>query len=165
MWSKMLNSVKERYGELFRAAKFGIASAVGFLVVEIILTVGVYILYGRLFIPSSSFSSPSLISLNIVAFFVGITVAFVINERITVRVEPIEKEKRARQFIIRLFKFQLVYALGNAITIGVQLLFLESFGLAPTIGNIIGAIVAFPISYVISMKVVWNRHSSQVKAD
>lgn len=157
----MLDSLKERYGELFKAAKFGIASAVGFVVVEAILSAGVYFLYGKLTIPSSSFSSLALISLNVVAFFSGITVAFVINERITVKVEPVGRERRAHQFIIRLFKFQLVYALGNAITICVQLALLESFGVAPTIGNIVGAIVAFPISYVISMKVVWARPSNQ----
>ncbi|MHB8567868.1 MAG: GtrA family protein [Nitrososphaerales archaeon] len=144
-----LRKLVERYSELFRAAKFGIAGAVGFLVAEVILTAGIFAVYHNLNVNSAAYSSPTLLGLNVLAFGVGVTVSFFINERITVRVKSAET-------IIRLLKFQLVYVAGNAVTIGVQLFLLKAFSLTPSLGNIMGAIIAFPLSYFISMRYVWK---------
>ena len=147
--------IDKRYG-IFRAAKFGVAGAIGFVVAEIIIIIGLYALYGKTNVPSAIYSSPLLLALNIVAFVIGVTVGFFANERITVRDQGEQKIGGARKVAIRLLKFQGVYAIGNAITIGVQLALLEAFSLSPAIGNIIGAIVAFPVSYFVSMRVVWK---------
>ncbi|MDH2901301.1 MAG: GtrA family protein [archaeon] len=145
----------ERYG-IFRAAKFGVAGAIGFVVAEVIIVIGLYALYGKANVPSAIYSSHVLLALNIVAFVIGVTVGFFVNERITVRNQGEQKIGGARNVAIRLLKFQGVYAIGNAITIGVQLALLEALSLSPAIGNVIGAIVAFPVSYFVSMRVVWR---------
>ena len=145
-----------RFG-IFRAIKFGGATAAGFLVTEAILTLGVYILYGSPLVPSSDFTSLQLIILNVVAFAVGVTVAFFVNEHVTVSDSGYRRQQSgAMKTLVRLAKYQLVYVLGNAITIGVQLALLGTLSVAPSIGNIIGAIVAFPVSYLISMRYVWK---------
>jgi putative flippase GtrA len=145
----------KRYG-IFRAAKFGVAGAIGFVVAEVIIIIGLYALYGKTNVPSAIYSSHVLLALNIVAFVIGVTVGFFVNERITVRNQGEQKIGGARNVAMRLLKFQGVYAIGNAITIGVQLALLEALSLSPAIGNVIGAIVAFPVSYFVSMRVVWR---------
>src|SRR5487761_485936 len=153
----MKEKMGSRYGELFRAAKFGIAGVIGFLVVETILTLGIFSLYGNLNAPSAAYSSPTLLALNIGAFGIGVTISFFVNESITVRNQVRQRKTTgSKNVIVPLLKFQLVYLAGNAITIGVQLGFLKVFSLSPVLGNVIGAIVAFPVSYFISMRYVWK---------
>ena len=153
----MKEKMGSRYGELFRAAKFGIAGVIGFLVVETILTLGIFSLYGNLNAPSVAYSSPTLLALNIGAFGIGVTISFFVNESITVRNQVRQRKTTgSKNVIVPLLKFQLVYLAGNAITIGVQLGFLKAFSLSPVLGNVIGAIVAFPVSYFISMRYVWK---------
>src|SRR5579872_312524 len=116
-----VNNLEKRFGALFRAAKFGIAGIVGFFVAELILTIGVYELYHNLNVQSSAYASPTLLELNVLAFGIGVTVSFFINEKITVNNEAEQKKSQgAKNTIIRLLKFQLVYLAGNAVTIGVQ---------------------------------------------
>ena len=158
--SRMPRAVQElerKYG-ILRAAKFGIASAAGFLVVELILTIGTFIFFRGAHVPSNDYASPTILGLNVAAFAVGITVAFFINERITVRNQGDQKASGAKSVIIRLLKFQLAYLLGNLITVGVQLLLLAEFSITPAVGNIVGAIIAYPISYLVSMRFVWKVH-------
>jgi putative flippase GtrA len=154
-YRQKLLQLDKRYG-IFRAAKFGIAGAVGFLVAEVIIIIGLYAIYGRANIPSAIYSSPVLLSLNIIAFVIGVTVGFFVNERITVQNLGEQRYRQVKNVVIRLLKFQGVYAIGNAITIVVQLGLLKAVSLSPAIGNIIGAIVAFPVSYFVSMRVVWK---------
>jgi putative flippase GtrA len=141
---------------LLRAAQFGIAGVIGFVALEAILLAGLYAIYGRADLASNLYSSPSLLGLDIVASFVGVTVGFVVNERTTARDAATLKKKGARNTAVRLLKFQGVYIVGNAITIGVQLGLLGAFALSPVIGNIVGALVAYPPSYFISMRLVWR---------
>ena len=143
-----------RYG-IFRAAQFGIAGVIGFLVLEAILVAGRYAIYGMVDIPSNFASSPALLALDITASVVGVVVGFFVNERTTVR-KLSTFERGARSTLARLMKFEGVYALGSAITIGVQLALLAAFGLSPAVGNVVGAVAAYPASYVISMRVVWK---------
>jgi putative flippase GtrA len=102
-------------------------------------------------VPPSASLSPTFIVLNIVAFVSGVSGAFFINERITVQVEATRK-----RFTERFLKFQGVNGIGNACIIAVQLILLRTFSVTPAVGNIIGAIVAYPIVYVVSMKFVWK---------
>ena len=145
-----LTTLNSKYG-IFRAAKFGAATGLGFLTTEVIIALGVYLLYRSASPPQSNYLSLPLIELNIIAFFVGVTVAFFVNERVTVQ----GTGGGIRQ-IVRLFKYQAAYVAGNAVTLGVELGLLAVFSTPPAIGNIIGALVAFPMSYFISMKFVWK---------
>ena len=117
---------------------------------------GLVLAYGNTSVPSSDSSSPTLLGLDVLAFLVGVTVGFVVNERTTVRKIVTRERKGARDALVRLAKYQGVYVVGNAITIGTQLLLLAAFALSPAIGVVIGAIVAYPVSYIISMRVVWR---------
>jgi len=150
-----IKELDKKYG-VFRVALFGIAGIVGFLVAEAIIVGGLFLGYGNASVPSSHSSSLTLLGLDILAFLVGVTVGFAVNERTTVRKIVARERNGARDVLVRLAKYQGVYVVGNAITIGTQLLLLAAFALSPAIGVVIGAIVAYPVSYVISMRVVWR---------
>lgn len=150
-----VEELNKRYG-VFRAAEFGIAGAIGFLVAEGIIVAGLYAIYGEASVPGSISSSPILLALDIFALVTGVTVGFFVNERTTVRKIAGQEGKGEKDVLVRLARFQGVYALGNAITIGVQLGLLAWLALSPAVGNLIGAVVAFPVSYFFSMKVVWK---------
>ena len=145
----------ERKYHFFRLAQFGIAGVVGFLVLEAILVAGLYAMYGNASVPSNFASSPALLSLDIFASVVGVVVGFFVNERTTVKGVG-GREKGWKDTLVRLGKFEGVYALGSAITISVQLALLAWTSLSPALGNIVGAIVAYPVSYFISMRFVWK---------
>jgi putative flippase GtrA len=145
----------DRKYRIFRLAQFGIAGIVGFVVLEVILVVGLYAIYGNANIPSNFASSPELLCLDILASVIGVVVGFFVNEKTTVRSLDLRRKGR-KDTLLRLGKFEGVYALGSAITIGVQLALLAWLALSPAIGNIIGAIVAYPVSYYMSMRVVWK---------
>ena len=144
----------DRYGVL-RAAEFGVAGIVGFSVAEGIIVVGLFLLNGDVEAQSSFASSPALLALDVVAFVVGVTVGFIINEKTTVR-GAVGQGSNGRGVLVRLAKYQGVYVLGNVITIGTQLALLAAFALSPAAGVVVGAVVAYPVSYVISMRFVWN---------
>jgi putative flippase GtrA len=146
--------LKTKYYPLFHAAKFGVAVATGFVVTEVLLTVGVYLVYHSISVPSIDSFTPTLIELNAIAFGTGVTVAFFLNEKITVNKQV--AHRGAKNTIVRLLKYQLISLAGNIVTIGVQLVLLRTLSVPPSLGNIIGGIVSFPISYFFSMKVVWR---------
>lgn len=146
----------DRKYHVFRLAQFGLAGIVGFLVLEAILVAGLYAMYGSASLPSTFASSPSLISLDIFASVVGVVVGFFVNERTTVRHLTARQPKGLSETLVRLGKFEGVYAFGSAVTIGVQLALLAAFALPPALGNIAGAVAAYPVSYLISMRVVWK---------
>jgi putative flippase GtrA len=150
-----IKELDRKYG-LFRAAQFGIAGVIGFLALEGILVAGLYAIYGRVDVPSDFASSPTLVALDIFASVVGVVVGFFANERTTVRRAAGNQGKGWRSTIVRLGKFEGVYALGSGVTIGVQLVLLAAFGVSPAIGNIVGAVGAYPPSYLISMRFVWK---------
>lgn len=149
-----LSELARRYGFL-RAAKFGVAGIIGFLAAEGIIVAGLFLAYGNVEVPSGVYSSSALLAIDIVAFVVGVTIGFFVNEWTTVRDSP-SRESGGRGVIVRLAEYQGVYVLGNAITIGTQLLLLAAFSLSPPIGVMVGAVVAYPVSYAISMRVVWR---------
>jgi putative flippase GtrA len=152
-----ISSLRRRYSKLFRAAEFGLAGAIGFLVAEGILTLGVIILYGSVNVPSAASFSSTLLALNVLAFGIGVTVAFFVNEEITVRKQvKQERAKGLKSVLLRLLKFQGVYLAGNVITVGVQLALLRMLSVSPALGNIVGAIAAYPMSYFVSMRYVWK---------
>ena len=145
-----LTELVERNG-VIRAAKFGVAGIVGFAVAEAIIIVGLFLINGNMEVPSGYSTSPSLVVIDVVAFVVGVTVGFFVNEWTTVKGTP-----RSGSTTLRLVKYQGVYVVGNAITIGTQLGLLAAFALSPAVGVLAGAVVAYPVSYVISMRFVWK---------
>jgi putative flippase GtrA/xanthosine utilization system XapX-like protein len=145
----------KRYG-VFKAAKFGLASGSGFLIAEVILIFGLLLIFRRFSVSGADASSPTLVELNIVAFVVGIGAAFFINERITVNASNQKNEGKKNSVVVRLLKYEGINGIGNAGTILVQLLLLWVFAVSPVVGNIVGAIVTYPITYLVSMRFVWK---------
>lgn len=153
----------KKYG-IFKLAKFGIASVTGFLLAEAILTVGALGLYGTVSVPKGAFSSPAYVALDIGALALGVFLAFILNERFTVHVQPTHKPGLANSRAARLLKFEGVNAMGNAVAIGVQFALLVMLSMAPVIGNVVGSIVSYPVTYVISMHFVWKPSSGGATA-
>ena len=150
-----IRNLDRRY-DIFKIAKFALAGVSGFIVSEIILLLGLLTLFVNLNVPSGAYFSPTLLGLNVLAVGVGITVAFFINERITVRVRNDPRRKGAKQLIVRLLKFEAVNGGGSAIGVAVQLFLLRTFSISPALGNVVGAIAGYPIMYLVSMRFVWK---------
>jgi putative flippase GtrA len=138
--------------------KFAMVSGIGFLVSEAILTVEVLAFYHTTKVPNIASTSVMILGLDVVAFGVGVTVAFFLNERITATVPREHMTKGGKSVLFRWAKYQLVAILGNAILIGIQLTLLGEFSVSPLAGTIIGAAISFPVSYIVSMRFVWGVH-------
>jgi putative flippase GtrA len=141
---------------VFKLAKFGIASVTGFLVAELLLTLGVLLLFGKLSPPSDAYSSLMFLALDVGVLAFGVFVAFLINERFTVKVQSGRQNGAPTSWAARLLKFEGVNAMGNAAVIGVQFALFAALSIAPVVGNVAGSILSFPITYLISMRVVWK---------
>jgi putative flippase GtrA len=138
---------------LFKIVTFGISSGLGFLVAEAILTIGVLLIFGNIKVKTAVYASPILLALDIFALTVGVTVSFFINQTSFQWAELVDP---SFALFTRWLKFQLVSWGGNALIILVQLLLLREFSVAPSVGNIIGALLTFPITYLFSMRYVWK---------
>jgi putative flippase GtrA len=156
------NGVRQRIASLdrkyhiFKLAKFSIASVTGFLVAEVLLTLGVLVLFGKLSPPSDAYSSPPFLALDVGVLAFGVFISFLINERFTVKAQPARQNVATNGRAARLLKFEGVSAVGNAAVIGVQFALFATLSIAPVIGNVAGSIVAYPIAYLVSMRVVWR---------
>lgn len=129
---------------IVRGFKFTVAGGTGFLIAELILFIGL-VTAGAAF----------LVEIDIVAFVTSVAAGFFINEYWTSRNEGYHGGK-ITGLAVRLLKFELVYALGNAVSIAVQLLLYYDLSINPLLGNIAGAIAALPVNYIVSMVVVWR---------
>jgi len=154
---KPINGLWRKH-EVFRVAKFAVASGVGFLISEGILVLGVIFFYHSTNVPSLAYSSPAILGLDAVAFVIGVTAAFVLNERVTVRGQGEESRKGRANWLRRLCRYQLSSLLGNVLIVGVQLALLATTSLSPVFGSIVGAIVSYPVTYAVSMHFVWRLH-------
>ncbi len=142
---------------VFRAAKFALASGIGFVIAEAILVFGVVTFYHTTKVPSFSDSSPAILGLDALGLVVGVTAAFIVNESVTVGWRRLSKDREGwADWFGRLCKYQLASLLGNVIVVGVQLALLATVSLSPVFGSIVGAVVSFPITYVVSMHFVWR---------
>jgi putative flippase GtrA len=119
------------------------------------MVTGLYVAFGKLEIPSNMSLSPTLVGLDIFSLAVGVAASFTLNERTTVK-EMQTKGKGTGAALARLGRFEGVSALGNFVVIVVQLALLSEFDLTPAIGSMVGAIVGFPVSYFVSMRIVWR---------
>ncbi len=146
----------EKGHAVFRAARFAVATGVGFLVYEAAVIVGVATLYHSIQVPSFASSSLTILELDVVALAIGNTVAFELNERVTVKGLVGGGRKGPLGWSVRWGKYQLSSLVGSVIIVVVQLSLLATISLSPVFGNIVGAIVSFPVTYAISMHFVWR---------
>ncbi|MDA4134557.1 MAG: GtrA family protein [Thaumarchaeota archaeon] len=153
------NNIGTRYS-LRGTFRFAIASMLGFGVSETVLAVGLLVLYGTVGIPKESFSSPDLIGLDAVSLVIGVSASFILNERITVHVAHTARRNSEKKFA-RFLKFQAVSESGNVGVVLVQLLLLATFSVTPLLGTIVGAIVTYPLVYIISIWFVWGESSAE----
>jgi len=156
-WRKTLDNLRRKHGVL-RISKFAVASGIGFLVVEAILVLGVAASYHTVEVPSLAYSSPTILGLDALALGIGVTVAFMTNERVTVKRKSDERAKGRANWIVRWCKYQLASLMGNVVIVGVQLALLATVSLSPAFGSIVGAIVSYPLTYAVSMHFVWGVH-------
>ena len=77
-----IQKLRSHYTVLFKIVSFGISSGIGFLVAEVILTVGVLLIFGSIRVKTSVYASPLLLALDLFALIVGVTVSFFINQNI-----------------------------------------------------------------------------------
>jgi len=153
---KRFGRLETRYG-VVKTIRFAVAGAVGFVVTEVVLTIGLLVFFGRLSIPHASFASPALLALDILSLIIGVSASFIVNERITVHIPEIMKGEGANRFK-RFLKFQAVSGVGNIGIVVVQLVLLATLELSPLLGTIAGALVTYPPVYYISIRYVWKAH-------
>lgn len=143
---------------IFRAAKFGVATSAGFLVNDAILVLGIFAVYRIIEMPSliDPAFTLTVVGLNAFSLLIGTTVAFVVNERVTVRAGDRGPTAGWRGVTSRWARYQAVAFAGNLVVIGVQFALLAGISLHPALGNVVGAVAAYPMTYVISMRFVWS---------
>lgn len=141
-------------GGVLRIVKFALASAIGFLLYEAILVLGVLAVYHTTKVPGITSSSLAILGLDALAFGVGVTAAFVINERVTIKGHG----RGGASWLVRWGKYQLASLLGNVIIVVVQLALLATISLSPVLGSVVGAVVSYPVTYAVSMYFVWRVH-------
>jgi putative flippase GtrA len=127
-----------------RMIKYSASGFVGFLALEILTFLGIFLL-----------GYPRIIAVDIIAFSVAVAIEFLFQEYWTTH-RIGEHHGHLYGLFSRLLKFELLNAVGNAVAITVQIALLRFFGLYPIIGNFIGSLVAFPFNYYIQMRVVWK---------
>jgi putative flippase GtrA len=144
-----------RHGFL-RIAKFAAAVGLGFLVAEAILALGVMASYHTIEVPGFVHSSPTILGLDALAFGTGVTVAFIINEQVTIEHQRQQRSKGRASWFVRWCRYQLASLIGNVMIVGVQLALLAMISLSPILGTVIGAVVSYPLTYIVSMHFVWG---------
>lgn len=140
-----------------RIVKFAIATGLGFLIAEAVLILGVIAFYHTTTVPGLS-ESPTILELDALGLVTGVTAAFLINERVTVKGLGEERREGRANWLVRLCKYQLVSLLGNLIIVGVQLALLAATSLSPVFGSVLGAVVSYPVTYAVTMRFVWRVH-------
>ncbi len=154
-WWKTLDGLERRYG-VFRVVRFALASGTGFLVNEAIVVLGIIAIYHAIRVPGFAGSSLTILGLDVLALGIGDTVAFLINERVTVNGIGEETRKGRLRWTVRWGEYQLTSLMGNVMIVAVQLGLLATISLSPVFGNVIGAVVSYPVTYVVSMHFVWG---------
>jgi len=160
--AKEVGRLETKYG-VVKTLRFAIAGAVGFVVTEVALTIGLVVLFGKVSLPHASFASPTLLGLDVLSLVVGVSASFLVNERITVHVPKTVTGEDANRFK-RFLKFQAVSGVGNIGIVVVQLILLATFEISPVLGTIVGAIVTYPPVYYISIRYVWHAHRPDDRA-
>lgn len=139
-----------------RLIGFAMAAGTGLLVYESLLVLGILAVYHVVAVPSFIHSSLTVPGRDAVALGLGDTVAFVTNERITVKSKAGRARARKLSCLRRWSRHQFIAFMGNLGLAGVQLALLAGVSLFPAIGGIVGAIESYPLTYALSMYFVWG---------
>ncbi len=108
-----------------------------------------------LFMTRNVFYVPNLLLVEIIAMVLSVTLGYFLNEIWTSRGKGWHGKGPAGM-LFRLAAYQLIYAAGNVISISIQLYLFYYHGISVLIGNVLGAFVATPVNYVLSMSLVWR---------
>lgn len=127
-----------------RFLKFLIVGGGSFLFSEFILFMGRVVFY-----------VPNLLAVEVAAMFLSVSLGYFLNEIWTSRGKGWHG-RGAFGFLMRLLVYQCIYAAGNAISISIQLYLYYYHDVSVLIGNILGAIIATPVNYVLALTLVWR---------
>lgn len=108
-----------------------------------------------LFMGRVAFYVPNLLAVEITAMVLSVSLGYFLNEIWTSRGKGWHG-KGAFGFLMRLLVYQCIYAAGNALSISIQLYLFYYHGLSILIGNILGAVVATPVNYLLTLTLVWR---------
>lgn len=122
---------------LVRGTKFSIVGLTSFAVVEAALAV-------------FDLLQLTVILATPLSYEVSIVYGFAANDKITV------SDTGPYPWYHRILRYNLVYLAGIFIAT-VIVTILKAHGIEPLIGNVVGALAAFPVNYFISMKTVWKQ--------
>ncbi|MCL4315163.1 MAG: GtrA family protein [Candidatus Thermoplasmatota archaeon] len=129
---------------LRRGSKFLIAGVGGFLFYLLVLYIGIRLV--------TIFYLPEI---DVVSAFLSVVFGFAINEHWSTSGSG-DHSAGAIRWLRRMIIFEGIYALGNVISIAIQLALYYYAGISPFIGSFIGTVIAFPFNYVLSMHLVWR---------
>ncbi|MCL5440179.1 MAG: GtrA family protein [Candidatus Thermoplasmatota archaeon] len=127
-----------------RFIKFLSTGFVAFLFSEVVIYIGL-IIAGK----------ANIVTIDVVAAATSIALGFFLNDAWTTRNAGYHP-KGTRITAIRLIAYEGVYALGNVIAYSIQLFLLYEYQVNPLLGNLVGAIVATPFNYLVTMKLIWR---------
>lgn len=108
-----------------------------------------------LFVTRHVFFVPNLLAVEILAMVLSVSLGYALNEIWTSRGAGWHG-KGIAGILVRLLIYQVIYLGGNAVSISIQLYLYYYHGISVLIGNILGAAVATPINYALSMTLVWR---------
>lgn len=127
-----------------RFAKFLSTGFVAFLFSELVIYLG-----------TELFTTRFLVETDLVAAVTSIVLGFFLNDLWTTRHAGYHP-RGVLITAVRLVMYEVIYAIGNVISYSIQLALFYYLTVNPLLGNLVGAVVATPVNYVITMKLVWR---------
>lgn len=101
--------------------------------------------------PPNAYNSPIFITVSVLAFVTGVIVAFLIDESLIAK----HLTHTTRSIFAKLLQSQLIFLSGNLLIATIGLSLLKLFAIPSVLGDILGGIASFPVSYFFSMRQVW----------
>jgi putative flippase GtrA len=127
-----------------RFIKFLSTGFVAFLFSELVIYLGLVIA-----------GKENIVSIDVVAAATSVAFGFYLNDAWTTRNAGYHP-KGTKITAIRLMAYEGVYALGNVIALSIQLFLLYEYQVNPLLGNLVGAVIATPFNYMVTMKLIWR---------
>ena len=127
-----------------RFIKFLSTGFVAFLFSELVIYIGLV-----------TVGKKNIVPIDVVSAATSIALGFFLNDAWTTRNMGYHP-KGARITALRLVGYEGVYAIGNVIALSIQLFLFYVYGVNPLLGNLVGALVATPFNYLVTMKLIWR---------
>lgn len=108
-----------------------------------------------LFVTRNVFFVPNLLFVEALAMVLSVSLGYFLNEIWTSRGKGWHG-KGIYGILVRLMIYQVIYLAGNAVSISIQLYLYYYHGISVLLGNILGAAVATPLNYLMTMTLVWR---------